>query len=71
MLLFRDEQAIETWCQQTGEPYGAVVPLEKFWQLSKVWYGNRMSPEYRGRTKETVVAIFQQFGLTDDFWKFT
>ena len=70
MLLFRDEQAIEAWCQQTDEPRGAIVPLEKLWELSKVWYGNRMSPEYHGRTKEAVEAIFEQFGLTGDFWKF-
>jgi hypothetical protein len=70
MLLFRDEQEIETWCKHTGEPRGAVVPLQKILELSKVWYGTRMSPAYRGRTQEATEAILAQFGLTGDFWKF-
>lgn len=70
MLLFRDEQAIDTWCASTNEPHGAIVPLQQVWDLSKIWYGNRMSPDYRGRTKDEAEAVFMQAGLTSNFWKF-
>lgn len=70
MLLFRDEQTIETWCKTMNEPRGEVVPLQTIWELSKLWYGKRMSPDYRGRSQEVSEAIFEQVGLTGEFWKF-
>ena len=44
MMLFRSEEEIERWCAATGEPRGEAIPLGTIWELSKVWYGNRMSP---------------------------
>jgi hypothetical protein len=39
------------------------------WQLAQVWYHNRLSVEYHGRTMAEVHAIFQQLGLTSAFWQ--
>ena len=38
------------------------------WELSKLWYHHRLSPDYPGRTPQQVAAVFQQVGLTAPFW---
>ena len=68
MLLFRSEEDIDAWCASTGEPNGATVPIQQVWALSQVWYGDRLSPDFRGRSLDDVRAIFAQFGLTGLFW---
>ena len=68
-MLFRSEEEIERWCAATGEPRGEAIPLGTIWELSKVWYGNRMSLDFRGRTADEVEDLFQQFGLMSDFWR--
>ena len=69
MMLFRSEDEIDRWCAATGEPRGAPVPLQQIWQLSQLWYGNRMDPNFRGRTPDQVVEVFRQAGLTSEFWR--
>jgi len=39
------------------------------WGLSKAWYHNRLSIDYRGRTLAEVQEIFRRFGLTSGFWR--
>jgi hypothetical protein len=70
MLLFRDEDEISEWCRMSGEPRGEWLTLKQVWKLSKLWYSNRMSPDYRGRSHAEAEAIFEQIGATSDFWKF-
>jgi hypothetical protein len=70
MLLFRDEDEIIEWCEKSGEPRGEWLTLQQVLELSKLWYSNRMSPEYRGRSTKEAEAIFRQIGATSNFWKF-
>ena len=69
MLLFRSEDAIDGWCATTGQPRGESVPLQTVWELSQNWYGNRMDPDFRGRTIEQVVEVFDTVGLSTAFWR--
>jgi len=69
MLLFRSEAKIDDWCAATGEPHGEAVPLRQVWELSKAWYGNRMAPDFRGRTFEQAIAVFRSVGLDSEFWR--
>ena len=69
MMLFRSEEDVDRWCAATGEPRGETVPLQQIWQLSQFWYGNRMDPDFRGRTPDQVVEVFNQAGLTSEFWR--
>lgn len=71
MLHFRSEAHIEVWCEQTQTQRGEVVPLDQVWQLSKLWYHNRMHPAYRGRSAQEAEAVFVEAGLTSAFWKFS
>ena len=69
MLLFRSEDDVDGWCAATGEPRGETLPLHQVWELSQRWYGNRMDPDFRGRTAEGAMAMFRQAGLTSEFWR--
>ena len=69
MLLFRSEEAVDRWCAATGEPRGETLPLQQVLTLSRAWYGDRMAPDFRGRTPEQVTAIFTAAGLASDFWR--
>jgi hypothetical protein len=68
MLLFRSEEDIDAWCSATGEPRGEALSLAQVWELSRAWYSDRISPDFRGRTAAEAEAIFQSVGLTSSFW---
>jgi hypothetical protein len=68
MLLFRSEEWIDQWCKRNERPRGEFLTLDQVWELSKLWYGNRLALEYHGRSMEEVTEIFKTIGLTTIFW---
>ena len=60
MRLFRSEE------QLPGG--GASMPLAQLWELARRWYGDRMDPDWRPRTRDESQAILASVGLTDEFW---
>jgi hypothetical protein len=68
MVLLRSEADVDQWCRDNNEPRGEVVPLTRVWRLARAWYGDRMHPDFRGRSIEGAHAIFRQVGLNSDFW---
>jgi hypothetical protein len=68
MLLFRSEEDVEDWCRATG-PRGAVVPAAQLLRLARPWYGDRLDPDWRPRTRDESQAILAGAGLTGDFWE--
>ena len=52
-----------------GVARGEVMSLGQLWELSQIWYHNRLSPDYHGRTAADVEAIFESLGLTSTFWQ--
>jgi hypothetical protein len=69
MLAFRSEAHVDAWCEQRGLPRGAVFTLETCWRLAQAWYRERLSRDWRRRTPAEAQAVFDQLGLTGDFWK--
>jgi hypothetical protein len=69
MLLFRSGEEIDQWCGASGEPRGDVLTLAQVWNLARAWYGDRMAPDFRGRTVEQAQTIFAGLGLTSPFWR--
>lgn len=51
-------------------PIGELLPLEQVWELSKLWYHDRLSAEFKGRSLAEAHAIFAKIGLKTDFWLF-
>jgi len=44
------------------------MPLDQAWTLSKAWYGNRLSHDFRRPTPDEARAIFEATGLRGAFW---
>ena len=68
MLLFRSEEWVDKWCKRNNLKRGEMLSIQQVWELSKLWYGNRMSLEYHGRSMEQVAEVFKQAGLKSKFW---
>ena len=68
MLLFQSEEWIAKWCKRNNLARGEVLSLQQVWELSKLWYQDRLSLDYHGRSVEQVAEIFRQAGLMSAFW---
>jgi hypothetical protein len=68
MLLFRSEDHITAWLVEKNMQHGATISLESIWVLSKKWYGDRLSPDFKGRSLDEAQSILHEVGLTDPFW---
>lgn len=69
MLIFNNEEEVNEWCQRHNKPKGEVLPIRQVWELSKVWYGNYLDPNFKRKTKEIADNMFESVGLTSSFWK--
>ena len=47
---------------------GATVTLEQTWTLARLWYENRLDPEWRRPTPDEALAAFRAAGLDGAFW---
>lgn len=68
MLLFQSEEWISVWCKRNKLERGEVLTINQVWELSKLWYHDRLSLDYHGRTIEQAEEIFKLAGLTPKFW---
>ena len=68
MLLFQSEEWIERWCKRNNLERGEALSVAQVWELSKLWYHDRLSVDFHGRSLEQVAEIFKQAGLTSSFW---
>jgi hypothetical protein len=48
---------------------GALVDLPTLRRLARRWYGDRLDPDWRPRTREQSQAILDEVGLTGGFWR--
>ncbi len=68
MLFFRSEADVAEWKRERNVTTGEVISLDQLWELSKIWYGNRLEHEFHGRSLEQAQDIFRRVGLTSKFW---
>jgi hypothetical protein len=61
MNLFRSEEQVPGG--------GAVIPVAQLAELAVAWYGGRLAPDWRPRTRDQSQAILDRCGLTGEFWK--
>jgi hypothetical protein len=48
---------------------GELVDLPTLKRLARRWYGDRLDPGWRPRTRDESQAILTEVGLTSDFWR--
>ena len=51
-------------------PAGECLTVEQVWELSNLWYRDRLSPDFKGRSFTEAHQIFEQLGLRTPFWRF-
>jgi hypothetical protein len=71
MLLFRSEEHAHEWYRTKAMPPGAFLTLDQQWELARIWYADRMSPEWRRRSAHEAEAVFAEVGLSGAFWRLT
>ncbi len=69
MLLFRSEQHVDRWCSQWNRDRGGTLSVEQGWKLAQLWYGDRLSAEWKPFDKDKAQKVFAEVGLTGEFWK--
>jgi hypothetical protein len=67
MNLFRSEEHVERWLE--GRAPGATLPVTTLCELAMRWWGDRLDPDWRPRTREENQAILDGLGLTGPFWR--
>jgi hypothetical protein len=48
---------------------GEVIGLEQLHELALAWYGDRMDPEWRPRTRDESQRLLADVGLDGEFWE--
>ncbi len=71
MLAFRSEAHVDRWCVLRNLERGAAFPLDTCWRLAQAWYADRMAVGWRRRSAEDSQAVFDELGLTGEFWRLT
>ena len=69
MRLFRSEEHVVRWSDESGIPVGEVFSLASLWRLAQLWFDDRLSPRWRRRTVEEANALFAEAGLRGAFWR--
>ncbi|HET7186809.1 MAG TPA: hypothetical protein VFI52_01580 [Gemmatimonadaceae bacterium] len=69
MRLFRSEEHVARWSEETGIPVGDVFSLDSLWRLAQLWFADRLSPDWRRRTVDEANALFAKSGLEGAFWR--
>ncbi len=67
MNLFRSEEHVERWLG-TRAP-GATIGVATLSELAHAWWGDRLSPDWRPRTRAQNQAILDGLGLDTPFWR--
>ena len=68
MQLFRSEEDLARWSEQTGRGVGAVFSPGQLWELAKVWWDDRLAFDWQRRTVQERQAMLTAAGLTGEFW---
>jgi hypothetical protein len=47
----------------------AVFDRATSWRLARVWYGDKLEPDWRRHSLEEAETLFADLGLAGDFWR--
>jgi hypothetical protein len=67
MNLFRSEEHIERWL--AGREPGVTISAGKLSELAHAWWADRLSADWRPRTRDDHQAILDGLGLAGPFWR--
>ena len=67
MNLFRSAEHIRRWLGERRP--GATISVSLLGDLAEAWWGDRLSPSWRPRTRDESQVILDRLGLTSEFWQ--
>ena len=53
--------------EASGE--GELMSVQQLEALASAWYGDRLDPEWRPRTRDESQRLLADVGLTGEFWE--
>lgn len=68
MLVFENNEQVDSWCIKHNIPKGDVQPIEKIWEFSKQWYGQHLNPDWKKWTMKEAKGMFNKYELSGDIW---
>ena len=69
MNLFRSEEHVREFNEARSYDPGVSLSTAEIWELSRAWYANRLSSDWRPRTRDESQAILDRLGLKGEFWR--
>lgn len=71
MNLFRSEEHIGRWLagRALDTTIGVTIGVGKLSELAHAWWGDRLAPDWRPRTREANQGILDSLGLTGPYWQ--
>lgn len=67
MRLFRSEEHVARWLG--GRAAEETIGVTTLCDLAHAWWGDRLAPGWRPRTREESQAVLDGVGLTGEFWR--
>jgi hypothetical protein len=67
MHLFRSEEHVQRWLGDRAP--GGTTTVEALCDLAHRWWGDRLSPDWRPRSRDASQEILDGVGLTGPFWQ--
>ncbi len=69
MNLFRSEEHVAQYNEGQALEPGATITSTKMCELAHAWWGTRLAPDWRPRTRDENQVILERLGLTGPFWQ--
>jgi len=69
VLAFHNNEGVNQWCHRHSIEKGVILPINQVWELAKHWYGSYLDTDWSKWSREEARVIFEEVGLTGDFWK--
>lgn len=66
--LFCTRDHAERWTAEQAPGCGYVASAGAVWDLAKVWYGDRLDPDFRPHTRSHNQALLAERGFAGEFW---
>ena len=60
---------MERWESETQLTVGALLPLNRAWELARIWYHDRLSPDWRPKVRPELQGRLTWVGLMSEFWQ--
>jgi hypothetical protein len=68
VLPFKNAEEVGDWGKRHGLPVGQIITTEKLFELATKWYGRHKDVDWVKWTSSEAQNIFDQVGLTGEFW---